>query len=119
LAAARRPCHSARPEPDPGNLRSRPAGRRPAVFLVDPAAGLGAQIQHFAASSGLTPAETRVLGEIIAGNGLLAAATRLKITEATARTYAKHILSKTGTNRQTELIRRFFETSLPGSPGGA
>jgi DNA-binding CsgD family transcriptional regulator len=85
-----------------------------AVFIVDPAAGLGAQIRHFAARFGLTTAEARVLAEIIAGNGLLAAATRLKITEATARTHAKHVLSKTGTNRQTELIRRFFATSLPG-----
>jgi DNA-binding CsgD family transcriptional regulator len=87
-----------------------------AVFIVGPAAGLGAQIQHFAARFGLTAAEARVLAEIIAGNGLLATATRLKITEATARTHAKHVLSKTGTNRQTELIRRFFATSLPGSP---
>jgi DNA-binding CsgD family transcriptional regulator/PAS domain-containing protein len=94
----------------------RPAA---AVFVVDPAADLGAQIQQFAARFGLTAAETRVLAEIIAGNGLPAAAARLKITEATARTYAKCVLSKTGTNRQTELIRRFFETSLPGSPGGA
>ena len=86
---------------------------------VDPATGFGAQIQRFAASFGLTPAETRGLGEIIAGNGLLAAATRLKITETTARTYAKHVLAKTETNRQTELIRRFFETALPGSPAGA
>jgi DNA-binding CsgD family transcriptional regulator len=91
----------------------RPAA---AVFIVDPAAGLGAQIQHFAARFGLTGAETRVLGEIIGGNGLLAAAARLKITEATARSHAKHVLAKTGTHRQTELIRRFFETSLPGSP---
>jgi DNA-binding CsgD family transcriptional regulator len=94
----------------------RPAA---AVFIVDSAAGLGAQIQHFAARFGLTAAETRVLAEIIGGNGLLAAATRLKITEATARTHAKHVLAKTGTNRQTELIRRFFETALPGSTGGA
>ena len=94
----------------------RPAA---ALFVIDPVAGLGAQIQHFAARFGLTPAESRLLAEIIGGNGLLAAAARLKITEATARTHAKHVLSKTGTARQTELIRRFFETSLPGSPGGA
>ncbi len=43
----------------------------------------------------------------------------VKITELTARTHAKHIFDKTGTSRQTELIRRFFETALPGSPGGA
>ncbi|MGH6796345.1 MAG: helix-turn-helix transcriptional regulator [Methylocella sp.] len=63
-------------------------------------------------------AETRVLGEIIGGNGLPAAATRLKISGGTVRTYACRILEKTGTNRQTELVRRFFETSLPGSPAG-
>jgi DNA-binding CsgD family transcriptional regulator len=94
----------------------RPAA---AVFVVDPAAGPGAQIRHFAARFGLTPAETRVLAEIIAGYGLLAAAARLNITYATAREHAKRILSKTGTARQTELIRRFFETALPGSPGSA
>ena len=37
----------------------RPAA---AVFVVDPAAGLGSQIERFAARFGLTPAETRVLG---------------------------------------------------------
>ncbi|MGH6936259.1 MAG: helix-turn-helix transcriptional regulator, partial [Methylocella sp.] len=94
----------------------RPAA---AVIIVDPAADPSAQIQHFAARFGLTPAETRVLAEIIAGNGLVAAAARLKITKETARTHAKRVLSKTGTNRQTELIRRFFETALPGSPSGA
>jgi DNA-binding CsgD family transcriptional regulator len=93
----------------------RPAA---AVFIVDPAADLGAQIQRFGARFGLAPAETRVLGEIIVGNGLPAAAARLKITELTARTHAKHIFDKTGTSRQTELIRRFFETALPGSPSG-
>jgi DNA-binding CsgD family transcriptional regulator len=94
----------------------RPAA---AVFIVDPAADPSAQIQHFAARFGLTAAETRVLAEIIAGKGLFAAATRLKITKETARTHAKRVLSKTGTNRQTELIRRFFEAALPGSPSTA
>ncbi|MGQ0444275.1 MAG: helix-turn-helix transcriptional regulator [Beijerinckiaceae bacterium] len=85
-----------------------------AVFVVDPAAGLSAQIEHFAARFGLTLAESRVLAEIIGGNGLRAAAAKLNITEATVRTHAQHILAKTGTARQTELIRRFFETALPG-----
>jgi DNA-binding CsgD family transcriptional regulator len=87
-----------------------------AVFVIDPAANFGAQIQRFAARFGLTPAETRVVGEIIRGNGLPVAAARLKISGATARTHAYRILAKTGTNRQTELIRRFFETALPGPP---
>jgi DNA-binding CsgD family transcriptional regulator len=90
-----------------------------AVFVVDPTAGIGAQILRFAAKFELTAAETRVLGEIIGGNGLLAAAEQLKITWATARTHATRIFEKTGTKRQTELIRRFFETALPGSPVSA
>jgi DNA-binding CsgD family transcriptional regulator len=90
-----------------------------AVFVVDPSAGFGAQIRRFGARFGLTPAETRVLEEMIGGNGLPAAAARLKISETTARTHAYRILEKTGTNRQTELIRRFFESALPGSPAGA
>jgi DNA-binding CsgD family transcriptional regulator len=93
----------------------RPAA---AVFIVDPDTGLGAQIQHFGARFGLTPSETRVLAEIIAGKGRLAAAARLNLTETTVRTHTSRIFAKTGTNRQTELIRRFFETALPGSPSG-
>ncbi|MGH6836675.1 MAG: helix-turn-helix transcriptional regulator [Methylocella sp.] len=93
----------------------RPAA---AVFIVDPSADFGAQIRHFAATFGLTPAETRVLAEIIAGNGLPAAAAQLKISRGTARTHAYRIFEKTGTKRQTELLRRFFETAVPGSPAG-
>lgn len=85
----------------------RPAA---AVFVVDPSADFGAQIRRFGARFGLTPAETRVVGEIIGGNGLLAAAVSLKITEATARSHAKRIFEKTETHRQSELVRRFFET---------
>jgi DNA-binding CsgD family transcriptional regulator len=84
-----------------------------AVFVVDPTADFGAQIQRFGARFGLTAAETRVLVELIRGKGLLTAAASLKITEATGRTHAAHIFEKTGTTRQTEFIRRFFETLHP------
>jgi DNA-binding CsgD family transcriptional regulator len=94
----------------------RPAA---AVFVVDPSADFGAQIRLFGARFGLTPAETRVASEIIGGKGLLAAAVSLKITEDTARTHAKRIFSKTGTSRQTELIRLFFETTFPASAASA
>ncbi|MGH6851925.1 MAG: helix-turn-helix transcriptional regulator, partial [Methylocella sp.] len=67
----------------------------------------------------LTPAETRVLGEIIGGSGLVAAAANLGITEKTARNHTTRIFEKTSTARQTELIRRFFVSALPGSPGSA
>ena len=89
-----------------------------AVMITDPLANFGVHVRSFASKFGLTAAEARVLGEIILGKGLLAAAARLYISEATARAHAKHILWKTGTTRQTELIRCFFEASFPGSLSG-
>lgn len=96
--------------------RDRPAA---AVFVVDRSADLLARVRQFARHYGLTGAETRVLAEIISGTGTLGAAEKLNIAEGTLRTHTKHILAKTGVTRQTELIRRFFETNLPGALGGA
>jgi DNA-binding CsgD family transcriptional regulator len=86
-----------------------------AVVVTDPAADFSAQVRRFGARYGLTPAETRMVAETISGNGLLAAATKLEVTEATARTHMKRIFDKTGVHRQAELVRRFFEASLPGA----
>jgi len=94
----------------------RPAA---AVFVVDPNERFGTAISRFAKHFGLTAAEKGLLVELLRGHGLLAAATRLNITEGTARSHAKRIFSKTGTERQAELVRRYFETVFPGSPGGA
>jgi DNA-binding CsgD family transcriptional regulator len=80
---------------------------------LSPIPDFTAQVRCFAGDFGLTTAETRVLGAILGGSGLIAAAARLNITEATARTHLKTIIAKTGARRQTELIRRFFEQSLP------
>jgi DNA-binding CsgD family transcriptional regulator len=89
----------------------RPAA---ALFVLDRAANFRAQVARFAAKNGLTAAETAVLGELIGGKGLRAAAARLKIAESTAHTHAKRIFAKTRTERQAELIRRFFEPDFPG-----
>jgi DNA-binding CsgD family transcriptional regulator len=94
----------------------RPAA---ALFVIDPAASFRAQIERFSARNGLTAAESRVLAEIIGGQGLGAAAARLNITESTAHTHVQRIFSKTGTTRQTELIRRFFDINFSVSSGGA
>ena len=88
-------------------------GRPPPSSSSIPPPALTPKLSALPQNFGLTIAETRVLGEIVGGNGLLAAAAKLKITEATARSHTNHILAKTGTTRQTELIRRFFETVLP------
>jgi hypothetical protein len=60
-----------------------------ALFIVDPAAEFTVKIRHFAQRFGLTPAETRLLAEIIGGNGVFTAAAKLNITKATARTHAQ------------------------------
>ena len=82
--------------------------------------GFGAQISSISAQRfGLTAGETRVLAEGIAGNGLPAAAARhSSITEATVRTHTYRILEENRNQPSDRLIRRFFETALPGSPGG-
>jgi DNA-binding CsgD family transcriptional regulator len=53
----------------------------------------------------LTPAEADLSIKLAEGTSLSEAAIELKISEHTARTYSKRIYSKTGTNRQAELVQ--------------
>lgn len=87
----------------------RPAA---ALFVIDPAANFGARIERFAKLHGLTAAETKCVEELVRGKGVPVAAARLKISESTARSHCDSIFFKTATNRQGELIRRFFETAI-------
>jgi DNA-binding CsgD family transcriptional regulator len=61
---------------------------------------------------GLTPAEARVANLLLEGLEVREAAERLGITLETARFHLKRVLAKTGTRRQTELLRLML--SLPG-----
>lgn len=54
---------------------------------------------------GLTAAEARLAAALLRGLSLRAYATEARITENTARWQLKQILSKTGTHRQSDLIR--------------
>ncbi|MGH8598869.1 MAG: helix-turn-helix transcriptional regulator [Gammaproteobacteria bacterium] len=83
------------------------------LFIVDRNRDAAERVNVFAPLFGLTPAETRVLAALISGKGLISAANRLEITEQTARTHLKHILSKTDTHRQAELMRLFYEVTIP------
>ena len=56
--------------------------------------------RHF----GLSPAEARLVLRLVAGDTLRSAAAKLAIRYETARTHLKSIFSKTGTNRQAELV---------------
>lgn len=66
---------------------------------------LTAFVRYFA----LTPAQAALAREMIRGDGVAAAATRLGISYATARTHLLHIFQKTETRRQAELIRLMLE----------
>ncbi len=68
-------------------------------------------VEAFGSHYGLTPAETRVAHELLVGDGIAAAARRLKISEATARTHRIRIFQKTGVRRQAELVRVMLEWS--------
>ncbi|MCI0598380.1 MAG: helix-turn-helix transcriptional regulator [Beijerinckiaceae bacterium] len=102
-----------------------PLARRLALFPPDerqPAAGLliadcqrghDDRIKVFSELFALTPAEARVLSEAISGGGVTKAAMHLKIAQSTAQTHLKRILEKTGTHRQAELVRVFYEITIP------
>jgi DNA-binding CsgD family transcriptional regulator len=83
------------------------------LFIVDRNRGAAERVNAFAPLFGLTGAETRVLAALISGEGLTGAVKRLEMTEPTARTHLKHIMAKTDTHRQAELMRLFFEVTIP------
>lgn len=75
-----------------------------AIFVVDPLCG-APDADRFASAHGLTPAERRVLNEIVRGGGLVEAAAKLGVALPTARTQLQHIFQKTQTASQAELVR--------------
>ena len=84
------------------------AGRNahmPAVVFVRssniaPPIEVGAVVQSFH----LTPAEARMLQQLVSGASLYEAASALGIAEATARTHRNHIFIKTGVSRRSDLL---------------
>jgi DNA-binding CsgD family transcriptional regulator/PAS domain-containing protein len=80
--------------------------RRPAavLFVTDPDRDGRASTEALRRRYGLTRAEAAFLGEIVKGDGIQAAADRLGVSLATARTHLRHVFDKTGTQRQAELV---------------
>jgi DNA-binding CsgD family transcriptional regulator len=69
-----------------------------------------------AAAFELTRGEARVLSGLLAGRTLAEVATDAGVTYATARTHLEAIFSKTGVNRQAELMRHAARFVPPASP---
>ncbi|MGX5736427.1 helix-turn-helix transcriptional regulator [Bosea thiooxidans] len=85
-----------------------------AIVVATPVmAGSGPEAGLIAGLFDLTPAEARLAATIAAGHAPREAAVRLGVTEATARTTLKHILAKTGTRRQADLVSLLKSAALP------
>jgi DNA-binding CsgD family transcriptional regulator len=87
--------------------RGGPLGRRfaRAVFIGDPKRKTGDPIGVLNEVYGLTPGETRLTLLLLSDCSLEEAAGLLKISRSTARSVLKRIFEKTGTNRQSALVR--------------
>jgi DNA-binding CsgD family transcriptional regulator len=83
------------------------------LLTVECQRGTVGRIDAFVEYFGLTSAEARVLSELVSGGGITRAAARLNIAASTAQTHVKHILEKTGTHRQAELVRLFYDITIP------
>ncbi|MGB8259545.1 MAG: helix-turn-helix transcriptional regulator, partial [Terracidiphilus sp.] len=75
------------------------------VFLSDPDATLESPHATLCGLYQLTPAECRLTNLLAQGSDLACAATQLSISVETARFHLKQVFRKTGTNRQSELVR--------------
>ncbi|MGH6801074.1 MAG: helix-turn-helix transcriptional regulator [Methylocella sp.] len=81
--------------------------------MVDCKRRITERISVFADLFGLTSAEARVVSQLVSGGGLTKAASHLNIARSTARSHLTNILEKTGTHRQAELVRVFYEVTIP------
>jgi DNA-binding CsgD family transcriptional regulator len=85
-------------------LRSEAASKATILFLTDPDRDRRQHAETLQRRFGLTRAESTFLAEIVKGDGLRAAAGRLGVSLATARTHLRHVFDKTGARRQAELV---------------
>ena len=75
------------------------------VFIADPDMPSCLASEVLRELYGLTPAETSLAMSLFEGNSLSEAADRIGVGRETVRTQVKSVLQKTGTQRQSELIR--------------
>ncbi len=76
-----------------------------AIFISDPLVSYESQIEKLQRLYGLTLAEAEVLSLIAAGQKTRDIAEQSNRSVETVRSHVKSIMSKTGTNRQVELVR--------------
>lgn len=92
-----------------------PGDQTPAcmVLIRDPEElALDGAAEKTARLYGLTPAEARLLAVLLSGEGLNRAAEALGVSRTTAQSHLKQVFAKTNTNRQGELIRVVFSSTV-------
>lgn len=75
------------------------------LTVDDPQRMIDRNVDEVAEACGLTPTEGRMLGLIVKGMDTVEAARKLGIARTTARTHLQRLFAKTGTARQSELVR--------------
>ena len=75
------------------------------MFVTDPERVAVVSERQLRDGFGLTRAEAAVTLELVKGDGLQAAASRLKVSLGTVRTHLSQVFAKTSTSRQAELVR--------------
>jgi DNA-binding CsgD family transcriptional regulator len=94
------------------DLSSTP-GAAAVVFVQDPITETSLSGEGFAQLYGLTPSELRVVLAMLPGLSANEAANKMGISETTVKTHLHRIHAKTGTSKQTELMRLFMRSVLP------
>jgi len=86
------------------------------LIMSDPAAAPVLAKQTLRSLYGLTPTEARLARRLVAGDTVAQAAAALEVTIGTARIHLEHLLKKTTTHRQSELIRLLLGSPAAFSP---
>jgi DNA-binding CsgD family transcriptional regulator len=83
----------------------------PAMVVYLHSGPVQASSRYIKALFGLSGTEARLAEALARGRTLTEAAAEVGVTEQTARRYSKLIFSKTGANRQSELIRKILSSA--------
>ena len=100
-----------------GIARCQIEPRAIAAIFIAPADGPPVlPLQAWASAFGLTAAEVRVLEHLLAGRNIVEVAKELRVAVSTARTHLARLMQKTGSSRQTDLVRTATQLTSPLRP---
>src|SRR5262249_41113067 len=89
------------------------AGATAAVFARKAELDIKLPAEIITTTYDLTPSELRGLNAIVTVGQIPAAAEMLGISQATVKTHLHHLYQKTGTRRQTDLVRLLASVASP------